>query len=79
MADGDQQGGSIAWCSGLRYKPTPAVELVTTVTQLMPPHAGFDRDLLGTDARHDSSFIEFESHFGRALPLALKSITVPKK
>ena len=31
-----------------------------------------------TDSRHDSSFIEFESHIGRALLLALKSITMPK-
>ena len=78
MSDGDQQGGSIAWCSGLRYKQTPAVELMTTGRQLMPPQAGFDRDVLGTDARHDSSFIEFESHIGRAILLALKSITMPK-
>ena len=43
----------------------------------MPTQAGFDRDLLGTDSRHDSSFIELESHVGRALLLALKSISMP--
>ena len=78
MTDGDQQSGSVAWWSVFRSTPTPTVEPMTAGTQPMLPRAGFDRDLLGTETRHDSSFIEFESHIGRALPRAPKSITMPK-
>ena len=33
--------------------------------------------MLGADSRQDSSFIEFESHIGRAPSLAMRSITLP--
>ena len=63
----------------LRFTPTPTVEPKTTGTQPMPPQAGFDRELFGTVSRPDSSFIEIESHIGRALLLALKSLTMHRR
>ena len=63
----------------LRFTPTPTVEPMTTGTQPMPPQAGFDRELFGTVSRPDSSFIEIESHIGRALLLALKSLTMHRR
>ena len=45
----------------------------------MPPRAGFDRHLFRTVSRPGSSFIEIETHFGRALLLALKSFTMHRR